>query len=303
VHVLYPRFRRSTQRTERIDVQTQQRRRPPRHFLYLDHEVAESYLSDLIGWVPDEGSSTDRSTDSTGRDTRIGWRGTGHARTRGEESGSEDFEKRRYTPASIFDGLHRQLDAEIDGERTLLHLQSLDDEGWEDLRNGDIVELTGTLRIPDVAKAIGAMQGFGDMLPLFKRLQESGEIPSDPESQMIMSLLEAMGEIGTSAGSPNAAVVVVELAATPEYRFVATLKRDFLRVGVGDLNGEVKVLGKVQRKIDEGDPPIGLEGLVPGFEAFKGLKDLGSNSDDETEDDGTAIGYPAATIIPIGIWQ
>ncbi len=269
----------------------------------MDHDIAESYLSDLIGWVPDEGCSTDRSTDSTGRDTRIGWRGTGHARTRGEESGFEDFEKRRYTPASIFDGLHQQLDAEIDGERTLLHLQSLDDDEWDDLRNGDIVELTGTLQIPDVAKAIGAMQGFGSMLPLFKNLQESGEIPSDPESQMVMSLLEAMGEIGSADSSPNAAIVAVELAASPEYQFVATLKRDFLRVGVGDLSGEVKVLGKVQRKINEGDPPIGLEGLVPGLEVFKGLKELSSDSDDEPADDDNAIGYPAATLIPVAIWQ
>jgi hypothetical protein len=214
-----------------------------------------------------------------------------------------DFEKRRYTPASIFDGLHRQLDAEIDGERTLLHLQALDEEGWDDLQNGDIVELTGTLHLPDVAKAISAMQGVGGMLPLFKTLQESGEIPSDPESQMIMSFLEAMDEIGSVDSSPNAAVVVVELAASPKYRFVATLKRDYLRVGVGDLTGEVKVLGKVQRKINKGDPPIGLEGLVPGLEAFKGLKELSSDLDDETEDDGTAIGYPAATFIPVGIWQ
>ena len=72
-------------------------------------------------------------------------------------------------------GLYRELDAEIDGERTLLHLQSLDDYGGGDLQNGDIVELTGTLQIPDVAKAIGAMQGFGSMLPLFKSLQQSGD--------------------------------------------------------------------------------------------------------------------------------
>ena len=96
--------RRCTRWSGRIDVQTQRRRRPPRHFLYLDHDVAESYLSDLIGWVPDEGSTTDRSTDSMGRDARIGWRGTGHARTRGEETGSEDTKRFRYTPASIFDG-------------------------------------------------------------------------------------------------------------------------------------------------------------------------------------------------------
>jgi lipoate synthase len=99
-------------------------------------------------------------------------------------------------------------------------------------------------------------------------------------------------------------VVVVELAATPEYRFVATLKRDFMRVGVEDLedsSGEIKVLGKILRKINEDDPPIGIEGLVPGFESIKGLMDL--SSDAESEVDEEAIGYPAATLIPVGIWQ
>jgi hypothetical protein len=284
-------------------VPTQRRRRPPRHFLYLDHEIAESYLSDLIGWLPEEGSSTDRSGENRGRGWTLGYKGTGYGRNKGEETGSEDSEKFRHTPASVFDALYRELDEEVDGEKMLLHLQSLDDEGWEDLRNGDIVAITGTLKIPEVAKAISAMQDFGGFLPLFKKLQESGEIPSDPESEMIMSLLEAMGEFGNSTTSPNAAVVVVELAATPEYRFVATLKQEFLRVGVGDLSGEVKVLGKVQRKINEGDTPIGFEGLVPGLESFKSFQELSSDSSVETADDENAIGYPAATLIPVGIWQ
>jgi hypothetical protein len=268
----------------------------------LDHDVAESYLSDLIGWVPDEGSSTDRSGENERKGWNLGSRGTNYGRSSDSESGSEEFEKRRYTPASIFDGLHRQLDAEIDGERMLLKLQSLNDEGWVDLHNGDIVELTGTLKIPEVAKVIGAISGSG-IMDFLRVLQESGEVPADPESQMGLLVLQTMSEIGSADSSPNAAVVVVELAASPEYRFVATLKRDYLRVGVGDLTGEVKVLGKVVRKINEGDPPIGLEGLVPGLEAFKGLKELGSGSDDEPEDDDNAIGYPAATLVPVGIWQ
>lgn len=61
------------------------------------------------------------------------------------------------------------------------------------------------------------------------------------------------------------------------------------------------MLGKVQRKVNEGDPPIGLEQLVPGFEAFKGLQDLASEPHPMDED--ISIGYPAATLIPIGIYQ
>jgi hypothetical protein len=201
--------------------------------------------------------------------------------------------------------LRHQLDAEIDGERMLVHLESLDDASWEVLQNGEIVELTGTLRRPDAAKGLAAMQDLGLIDAIADELRNSDEMPSDPDAQAGMAMFEAMfRKIGESAKSRNAAVVVVELAATPEYRFVATLKRDFMRTGVEDLedlSGEVKVLGKIQRKINENDPPIGIEGLVPGFESFKGLMEL--SSDVELEDDEESIGYPAATLLPIAIWQ
>ncbi len=163
------------------------RRRPPRHFLYLDHEIAESYLSGLIGWLPEEGSSTDRSSDSRNREAKLGFRATGYARGRGEESSSEDTEKFRYTPAAVFDHLYRELDAEVDGERMLIHLQSLNEDGWKSLRNGDIVELTGTLKVPDVMKVIEVARGLGKFMPLLESLGAAGEIEMTQEDRIMMS--------------------------------------------------------------------------------------------------------------------
>src|SRR5918997_4390073 len=84
-------------------------------------------------------------------------------------------------------------------------------------------------------------------------------------------------------------------------RFVASLKKTFLCTGPQDLEGEAKVLGKVQRKVNKGDAPIELEQHVPGFEAFRGLQDLGTETQPENE--AISIGFPAATLIPIGIYQ
>ena len=64
------------------------RRRAPRHFLYLDHEVADSYLSDLLGWPPEEASSTDMSSDNKHKDWTLGYRGTGYGRGSEEEFSS-----------------------------------------------------------------------------------------------------------------------------------------------------------------------------------------------------------------------
>jgi hypothetical protein len=76
---------------------------------------------------------------------------------------------------------------------------------------------------------------------------------------------------------------------------------------VEELFGQVKVRGKVQRKINEDDPPIGIESLVPGFESFKGLMELSSGmeleEDEKLEEDEESIGYPAATLIPVASGQ
>jgi len=183
----------------------------------------------------------------------------------------------------------------------LIYLRSLDYQDWDNLEDGDIVELTGTLKLPEMAQALDAIQGFSNILPLFKQMQDAGQIPSDPEDQEMMDILEAMSGLGNStANSSNAAVVIVELDGDDVYRFVADLKKDYLRANVGDLSGEVKALGKVHRKLAADDPPIGMESLIPGFESFKGI--MNSSMDSETSENDMGIGYPAATIIPIAIW-
>ena len=211
------------------------------------------------------------------------------------------MKKFRYTPESLFDHLFRELDKEVDGERMLTHLQSLDEEGWRQQPNGAIVEITGTLKVPDVMKVIGAMRGLGNLMPLIESLRETGQIEMNQEDGVMMNGLRMLSELGESTESQNATAVGLEVAATPNYRFVASLKKPFLRTGPQGLEGEAKVLGKVQRKVNKGDAPIELEQLVPGFEGFRGLQDLGTET--QPEDEAISIGFPAATLIPIGIYQ
>jgi hypothetical protein len=50
------------------------------------------------------------------------------------------------------------------------------------------------------------------------------------------------------------AIVVAGLTTTPEYRFVCRLKRgNTLTNDDSDLEGEVTILGKIQRKLREGE--------------------------------------------------
>ena len=273
-------------------------KRPPRHFAYLDHEVAGSYLSHFIDGLPEGGSHTDRQGDDAGLGVNVGVPGLGGIKGRLGENGSfEDIENYRHTPASVFDRLYRLLDE----HNMLTKPQYLDEEGWANLQRGDFVEITGALNIPDIVKMMGIARSFGDLFPFLEQLGSAGHMEITNEDQEMMGLLRMFGELGNPDKSPNAGMVVVEIPASPGYRFVATLKRRFLEGSLEELEGEITILGKLQRKIDEGDPPIGIEQLLPGLEGLRGIRGLNTDSQ-QTSDDDFAIGHPACTLIPLGIY-
>lgn len=55
-------------------------------------------------------------------------------------------------------------------------------------------------------------------MPFIQSLGDSGHIEMNEEDQVMMAGLKMLGDLGNSAELQNAAAVVVELAATPEYR-------------------------------------------------------------------------------------
>lgn len=291
------------------------RRRRPRHFLYLDQAIAESYLSDLTGGLPEGRSTTERATTSEGGGWRLGSRGTGLRGDRDTEGAQEDQETFRYTPEAIFGLLYEELTEETEEGRILVGLDHLDQEGWEELEDGDIVEIKATIKVPEIIKAVDAARNLQQFLPALENIGALfGEgIQDIGLGQQEKSMIEGMGNMKEIMDSQDATVAVVEVTNAAKYRFVAKLKKSLMRASLVDLEGEAKVLGTIRRKLRKQDPPIGFEQLIPGLEsmrAFGGQQQAPSNraarrakgKRDEQGRDDTFVGYPAATLIPIGIY-
>lgn len=272
-------------------------KRPPRHFVYGDDEIAGSFLSDLLGGLPEGGSYTNRDSSESGIGFGLGFSGVGVKGRVGENSGSEDTENFRHTFASLFNHLHRKLDE----EDLLSRPEFLDEENWTNLRQGDFVEITGTLKIPEIVKVMRGIGGLNQFLPLIEQLGVEGEIQMEDDERSILEFLQKLNAQGDSTESQNAGVLVAELPSTPEYRFITSLKRSFLKSDIGDLEGEATILGKIQRKINEGDRPIGIEQLLPGFERLRGIMDLAPVESHQAPDE-FSIGHPAVTLIPVAIY-
>ncbi len=255
------------------------RRRSLRPFQYLDVALAESYLSQLFGGLPEGGSTTERAANSKRRDWGFRYKNTGIGGERGTEGASEEQERFRYSPEAIFNLLYDELDVETEEGKILFDIDSLNEDSWNELRNGDIVEITGTIKIPEPLKAMEAVSTFKSWLPAIERIGEfMGE---DVENnigigQKERSLIEGLGDMKEIADSQDATVIVIEVTNTPRYRFVAKLKKSLLRMALMDIEGEARILGTVQRKLKKGDPPIGFEQLIPGLQCgrFKGISYL-----------------------------
>lgn len=281
-----------------------------RHFTYLDSRMAESYLSSLVGGLPEGGSSTERANINERGEWGIGLRRTGIGGGRATDSASEDQETFKYNPEGIFSLLYKELEKEEDGEQLLLPLQDMDEEAWGELRKGDILELTGTIRIPDMLKAIEAANKLNELLPFLDLVggQMEEEIDIDENQR---SMIRGIGSLQEATESQDATVIIVELANAPGYRFVGKLKTSNLRTAPADLEGEATILATVNRKLRKGDPPIGIEQLIPGMEAMMGMSGSGTQPNRATrrakpkkqESKGDAsIGYPSATINTIAIY-
>ena len=291
------------------------RRRSLHPFQYLDVALAESYLSQLFGGLPEGGRTTERAGNSKRRDWELRYRGTGVGGERGTEEGLEEQERFRYSPEAIFNLLYDELDMETEEGKILFDLDSLDEDSWKELRDGDIVEITGTIKIPDPLKAMEAVSTFKSLLPAIERVGEfMGEDVEDIGiGQKERSLMEGLGDMKEIADAQDATVIVIEVTNTPRYRFVAKLKKSLLRTGLMDIEGEAKMLGTVQRKLRKGDQPIGFDQLVPGLDAMRAFQGnqqpppnraarRGSQKRKPQASNGTSIGYPAATLTPISIY-
>jgi hypothetical protein len=127
-------------------------------------------------------------------------------------------------------------------------------------------------------------------------------------------MIRGIGGLRDATESQDATVIILELANAEKYRFVGKLKTSNQRTSPADLEGEATVLATVNRKLSKGDPPIGIEQLIPGMEAMMGMPDTQSKMPNratrrakpkagQKQSRGDAsIGYPAATINTIAIY-
>lgn len=265
-----------------------------RQFMYLDEQILGQFLEQLEGGFYDEEAITERT--ERGRHVRAGLR-AGPAELGGDtgKSGAQETSmKVRQTPASRFDRLHRTL-----AEQALIQqLAAIDDEIWDQLTTGELLEIEATLSVPSIVKDLEAVGNVEALLPLIEQVNEIVEDDDAIDPRELAAVKRQIPALSGFARQASSAPVpcFVHLAPAPRYKFLARLRRTSMQCSVDELDGHAIVLGKLQRKLRKGESETVEEELL-------GIPKLSREMRRKTGQQYVRLTYPGAVITPIAIWR
>jgi hypothetical protein len=203
-----------------------------RNFLYLDSSTVSDYLSSLDGSIvegPVEHTQSAKHDKGIKASLRI---------VEGSLSGggsSETKEKRLITDAAKFQRLY-----ELIAEEHIQYLDAFDDEIWQQIQRGELLELQCTIKIPEFFKMTQIVDAFAPMVDIFKAVDAS---MVDAKTEAAIKGFGGLSKMLADKPVP----LLFGPVSTPGHHFVADLRRQFLRCDLSELRGEATVLGKVLR--------------------------------------------------------
>lgn len=259
-----------------------------RRFLYLDGELADEFLAQAEGGLYDaEAQST---TERAERGVGVGIGGGPVAGRGGKGSADEEARARvvRQTQESAFS----RLAAMLEETESVQWLESLDRGIWNQLERGEVLEVECRLEVPLLVKFILVASQFEAITEL---MDATGQKMDRETLQGIQTML-AIGGLFQSVP------VIATAAGSPEFKFIAQINPEHLRVGVDELDGEARLYCTLDRKLREGEQHSIID-AIPAMRNLPNREEIEENLEEIKEFAGEPVTAPAAVVSAIAIYR
>ncbi|MGN7977418.1 DUF6414 family protein [Microbacterium sp. 22195] len=263
-----------------------------RSFLYLNETTLSDYVSAMEGGV--RSTVDDRRRETKGLQAKAGL---------GPIGGSGDSSKESELTISLTDSPPAQFDR-------LMKLAAADPElaGWvevidpdtdlPDLLTGALVEIEVDIEVPTFVKMLNKSTGI---INTMKSLSEmSAFLPTSTDSPAIDP--EQVTLVESISGLLGDKLMIIGLPDSDDWRVAGQLLPQHTRVSVDDLEGEVRIVGKITRKIRPGErhPLLALPGSsILSREKRRELARKGPSS----ESDDSWVTGPAVILDILAIYR
>ncbi len=223
-----------------------------KNFLYLNESALADYLSALEGGA--RASIEDRNQRSGGANGRAA-NDPDRANSRYSRE-NEQTVRLTDTPPAQFERLMALTAAnpQLSG-----WIEVTDPEiDFPDLRVGALIDVECDIQIPSMIKALSPS---GGVVAAVRALNELGsKIGSESAQQLDTTKLSVFEALGNLMGDD---LVVVGEPDSDQWTVAGKLRKDSVRVATDELDGSVRIVGKVSRRLAAGDhkPLLALPGL------------------------------------------
>jgi hypothetical protein len=212
-----------------------------KNFLYLDEEMLSGFLSSLEGGVMgtrEEKSKTGGAT-SLAVDAKIAK--ASKQKTLADES-SIQWSDNSHSKFERFESLAQ------DNPAKSLWIDVYSEEDMAGARHGSIINVNCELFIPQYAKVLAKNGGVGKIFEMLDEMESSGvpleamglkaeNMPTKAQRGMAGALSNLMGS--------NIAVIGDDFAG--DWKIAASLKEQFIKNGMDDLEDEIRLVGQVKK--------------------------------------------------------
>jgi hypothetical protein len=263
-----------------------------RNFLYLDTNILNDYLSTLEGYIEESAELTENKYTKT----------SGKAGVRffeGERESNKDVgivKKVALTDASKFQKLYEILEK----KEMIQFLEVFDSIIWDSIKKNEILEVPSIIKVPDMYKAMNAVGNITPFIGLIKAFGKSDLI--DEQTIDAINGIKSISDLNEDRDIP----VILELVTTKKYVFTTKLKPDYLKCDINKLEGEINIIGKVQKIIPSGVTHE-VFSMVSGLDSLMSMQNREERRKYEKSKTDTNISDlvkgPAIVLIPLAIFR
>lgn len=271
-----------------------------RSFLYLDENIVDDYLSQLEGGII-EGPYTTKDTTTGSKEGGGGLKiGVLEGSGKGASSlSSEIAQTIRETPVAKFSRLYKLLEK----EEAIQPLNGFDLDVYNQIELGEIVEVHGDAKLPQWEHLTKAISDFSGLIEVMRAVGQDPLADNDSNQayQGFSALIAKKAQEDTE--------LIIAPIGSPKFKFVAKLDKTRILRRKEELETEVTILGKVRRKLAEGET-IDIFRIAPRLNRLENLNRVQRRainkgkvkmpSTDTPMDE--VVKYPAIQLQPIAIY-
>lgn len=259
-----------------------------RRFLYLDGVLTDEFLAQAEGGLYDEEaqSSTERSELGIG-----GGVGGGPIKA-GGSSGKADEEARARLVRQTQESAFSRLAGMLEENDSVQWLETLDRGIWDQLERGEVLEVECHLEVPLLVKF---------MLVAFQMEAVEGVMKAtgqkfDAETRQGIKALMAIGGLFQSVP------VIGTVAGSEEFKFLAQINPEHLRVGADELDGTARLYCTLDRKLASGEQHSIVDS-IPAMRNMPNREEFEASLGEIEEFTGKPVTDPAAVVTAVAIFR